>query len=312
MVEHAPARDHGHTMPSKKARKKAKHEAKKQDTLHDGGRRLASLAGANVDALFTVDNSSAPLSKRERASRANGFLPFGVAWYRAWVPPATALRTWLEIDGVAHSGSIYLDGKLIGNHHDGYVRRRFPLDNCSASAQHGAARLLAVRADASEPKGWWYAGGGLTRAVRLCTTAASTPLLVHDVNVGMELGAIKSNAADVALTVVTTLSTSVEMDQAEGREAARRRSEQEEEEVEAHCEGSFDWRAVRVRTRIISPTAQVVAEATAQRSPDRVDRNATTRGKKVDARIGKAAPHGQQQLLTASLALGFTPRLIDV
>ena len=129
----------------------------------------------------------------EKADMSHGYLPYGVGLYRKHLAPLPAehaelLRRGthtavLEFDGVQANAQVYLDGKLLGTHQSGYTPFSFALDEptvarlaaAAATAPSSAATaatpplplLLAVRADATRPDGWWYDGGGIYRQVRL-------------------------------------------------------------------------------------------------------------------------------------------------
>ena len=106
------------------------------------------------------------------ASKSQGYLPFGVGWYRKrFTVPADAAggAVWLDFDGTQAHSTVWLDGQQLGGHASGYTPYRFHLD---ASRLAGRAVLLAARVDATLPDSWWYDGGGIYRSVWL-TVASS-------------------------------------------------------------------------------------------------------------------------------------------
>eukprot|EP00937_MAST-01D_sp_MAST-1D-sp2_P002554 g2554.t1 len=121
------------------------------------------------------------------ADKSHGYLPYGAGLYRKHLAlPAThaaqlRARTHtalLQFDGVQAGAQVFLGGQLLGSHTSGYTPFSFELDAAAraalvaASSDKGgvgaaAPLVLAVRADATQPDGWWYDGGGIYRRVRL-------------------------------------------------------------------------------------------------------------------------------------------------
>ena len=63
---------------------------------------------------------------------SQGFLPFGVAWYRkafSLPPSAKGMAKYLEFDGVMISSQVWLNGRFLGNHSGGYTPFRFGLND---------------------------------------------------------------------------------------------------------------------------------------------------------------------------------------
>jgi hypothetical protein len=102
-----------------------------------------------------------------KASKSQGYLPFGVGWYRRHIaiPASAANRAiWLDFDGAQALSTVWLDGEELGGHASGYTPFRF---NLNASRLAGRTVVLAVRVDATKPDSWWYDGGGIYRSVWL-------------------------------------------------------------------------------------------------------------------------------------------------
>ena len=85
---------------------------------------------------------------------------------------AGAGAAWFDFDGVFRNSTVWLNGKMLGNHSSGYTSFRYgnvlPLLKTSPSS----VNVLVVRADATHMEGWFYEGGGIYRDVWLTVTAA--------------------------------------------------------------------------------------------------------------------------------------------
>ncbi|MDT0510112.1 glycoside hydrolase family 2 TIM barrel-domain containing protein [Novosphingobium sp. MMS21-SN21R] len=106
----------------------------------------------------------------------------GLGWYRlSFTSPArlAGKRVWLEFDAASRIASVWLNGKLLGEHQGGYSR--FRLDATDALRTDGP-NILAVRTDNSRPdsgsstvdvlplSGDFFVPGGLYRPVRIVVT----------------------------------------------------------------------------------------------------------------------------------------------
>lgn len=95
------------------------------------------------------------------ASTSQGYLPFGVAWYRRHVtiPSSLASATlWLDLDGAQTASTVYMNGALLGpTHAFGYTSSRYFID--PSIVKFDAPNVLAVLVDSTHPDGWWYDGG---------------------------------------------------------------------------------------------------------------------------------------------------------
>jgi len=95
------------------------------------------------------------------ASTSQGYLPFGVGWYRRHlaIPAGLAASTlWLDVDGAQTDSTVYLNGFLLGPTHSyGYTESRYFIANKSF-VNFGGANVLAIKVDGTHPDGWWYDG----------------------------------------------------------------------------------------------------------------------------------------------------------
>jgi beta-galactosidase len=106
----------------------------------------------------------------KNASKNNGFLPKGVAWYRKsfMVPKEDqSKRMYIEFDGVFRDCTVYLNGFYVGSNLSGYTSFHFDITDF---VNFGEKNVLAVRVDATNHEGWWYEGGGIYRHVWLLKT----------------------------------------------------------------------------------------------------------------------------------------------
>jgi hypothetical protein len=81
-------------------------------------------------------------------SRSQGYLPFGIGWYRKHLPiPAAAAggSLWLDFVGTQAHRTVWLDGEQIGGHQSGHTPYRLDLVVCGAAARLVCCALLKQR-----------------------------------------------------------------------------------------------------------------------------------------------------------------------
>ena len=91
-------------------------------------------------------------------------------WYRKrfFVP-----REWLSkrisvaFEGVFRDSRVYINGQFIDRFESGYIGFECDLTD---NLYYGEDNVIAVMADAEQPEGWWYEGGGIYRNVSLRVT----------------------------------------------------------------------------------------------------------------------------------------------
>jgi beta-galactosidase len=109
-----------------------------------------------------------PFREDNPAGGSGAWAPGGIGWYRKrfGLPAGSGDRhARLELDGVYHQASVFLNGKLLGRHDYGYSSFAFELGPVPDA---GRESLLAVRVDNSnQPNCRWYSGSGIYRSVRL-------------------------------------------------------------------------------------------------------------------------------------------------
>jgi beta-galactosidase len=100
-----------------------------------------------------------------------GFPATSVGWYRkTFTVPATDLgrRLTLEFDGVYRNAKVWVNGHYLGNEASGYNGFRYDISDFLNYG--GSPNVVAVRADATMPEGWFYEGAGIYRHVWLTKT----------------------------------------------------------------------------------------------------------------------------------------------
>ncbi|WP_197748862.1 beta-galactosidase GalA [Hymenobacter sp. BT18] len=93
-----------------------------------------------------------------------------VGWYRkTFVIPAADLgrKISLEFDGVFRNSRVWVNGHYLGTEPSGYRSFRYDITDY---LNYGDPNVVAVRADATLPEGWFYEGAGIYRHVWLSKT----------------------------------------------------------------------------------------------------------------------------------------------
>lgn len=97
-----------------------------------------------------------------------GYFPTGVGWYRRNLevnPGWRDKRLWLDFEGVATSCQVWLNGKIIGEHHYAYTPIHIDITD---HVDFTGPNVIAVRVDNSkQPNSRWYTGSGIYRHVWL-------------------------------------------------------------------------------------------------------------------------------------------------
>jgi beta-galactosidase len=115
---------------------------------------------------------SDPFSQTASSTGRGGYLPSGIGWYRkhfslAGVPADR--KVYIEFDGVMANASVYVNGKLIGTHANGYTSFRYDITGTVKAG--GTDNVIAVKTDTSlQPASRYYTGAGIYRDVRLIAT----------------------------------------------------------------------------------------------------------------------------------------------
>ena len=144
------------------------------------------------------------------ANGSHGYLPVYPVWYRrTFTIPAAAEGhiVQLRFGGVMSGAVVYVNGKYVGEHADGYAPFWFDI---SRYLRFGHRNTLAVYVDPRIREGWWYEGGGIYRHVSLVTmhklhiTRWGTYAISHIIGpIHHEPGV--GDTASAALTLQTTV-----------------------------------------------------------------------------------------------------------
>lgn len=105
----------------------------------------------------------------KHSGRTGGLPTIGIGWYRLSLDiPESARGKILELifDGVMWECEVYLNGRLVGKNHFGYLS--FSVD-VSNAAVCGGKNLLAVKAVLKRGCSRWYPGAGIYRNLYLVT-----------------------------------------------------------------------------------------------------------------------------------------------
>ena len=137
-------------------------EAGVDDTYARPGFQDKDWRNVHLPHDFVVERTFTPT-----ADASHGSLPTGIGWYRkTFALPASdrGRALWVDFDGIYRNATIWINGKLLGNHKSGYIGAHYDI---SELVNYGGTNTLAVRADARAQEGWWYEGGGIYRHVWL-------------------------------------------------------------------------------------------------------------------------------------------------
>jgi beta-galactosidase len=183
------------------------------------GAEASTFADASwrvVDLPHDWSIESAP-EKGNPAGGGEGYFPGGIGWYRKTFHAPASWKGKLvsaEFDGVYRNATVYLNGRKLGTHVNGYTAFTFDLNTGIAFA---GTNVLAVRVDNSEqPNSRWYSGSGIYRHVRLLVTepvhvanwgvVVSTPEATDtSAKVLVRTRVANESTSDTSVTVETTL-----------------------------------------------------------------------------------------------------------
>ncbi len=128
----------------------------------------ASWRSVNLPHDWSIEGK--PDAKNPSGS-GGGYFPGGIGWYRkTFTAPASwkGKRVSAEFDGVYMDATVYLNGRKLGNHPNGYLGFVFDL---TPDLTLASKNVLAVRVDNSaQPNSRWYSGSGIYRHVRISIT----------------------------------------------------------------------------------------------------------------------------------------------
>lgn len=99
---------------------------------------------------------------------SGGYLPTGIGWYRKhFTVPANQKNIYIEFDGVYMNSEIWINGKSLGKHPNGYISFYHDLTPYLKKGEN----VIAVKVDNSiQTNSRWYSGSGIYRHVWLTIT----------------------------------------------------------------------------------------------------------------------------------------------
>lgn len=162
---------------------------------------------ASISGSFVMDTLG--------GTKKNGFRPRHIGWYRKafYVPSFNNKIVNIEFEGVYRDVQVWVNGKYLGRHLNGYTGFSYDL---SQYADSGKPNIIAVRYDNTYTESSrWYTGEGIYRSVWLRITnrlhiaeqgvSVSTPFVTQSLaNVKVETEVI-NNTDSLVLTEVQTI-----------------------------------------------------------------------------------------------------------
>ncbi|WP_056476676.1 Ig-like domain-containing protein [Bacillus sp. FJAT-25509] len=137
--------------------------AKEKDFNDSEWRKLTLPHDWSIELDFNKDSP---------ATHEGGYLDGGIGWYRkSFVLPKEMEGKKISINfgGVYMDSYIYVNGKQIGNHPNGYSPFSFDITDdvvCDGVTEN----VIAVKATNKQPSSRWYSGSGIYRDVNLTVT----------------------------------------------------------------------------------------------------------------------------------------------
>ena len=136
------------------------------DAPHDAGRgREGHCLGGGRRRLAAAGDATANASSTDYLNNCS-------SWYRKHFRLPSAWKigaTWIYFEGVQHNSIIWLNGKAVSRHENGYTSFAVDVSGANFGDQEN---VITVFADAGPGAGYWYEGGGLTRHQYLVHTGA--------------------------------------------------------------------------------------------------------------------------------------------
>ena len=123
-----------------------------------------------------------------------GYLPVGIGWYRKYFSIQNfSQKIWIEFDGSYMNTEVWLNGKYVGKHVNGYISFYFDLTPFLKKGKN----IIAVKVDNSiQTNSRWYSGSGIYRHVWL---NIANPLHISQWGTNITTTAVNSSSADVSI-----------------------------------------------------------------------------------------------------------------
>lgn len=146
-------------------------------------------------SIEDLPGEAGPFDKAAIGGAATGFTTGGEGWYRRHIDvaglPADA-QVEIEFDGVYLESDVWLNGRHIGRHVNGYTAFAYDL---SPYLQRTGPNVIAVRVRNEGQNSRWYSGSGVYRQVTLNVFSSSAR--IARLGVGAHTRAVIGDCADV-------------------------------------------------------------------------------------------------------------------
>ncbi len=173
---------------------------RKLDIPHDWS--IEDLPGQNGESII------GPFDKAAVDKMSSGYLVGGIGWYRkSFTVKEKDKIVYLQFDGVYMNSDVWVNGKHLGFHPNGYTP--FHYDITSSLNPAGQPNVVAVRVRNEGLNSRWYSGSGITRHVWL---AVLSPVHINvSGGIYVTTPVVSDNSAEVK--IVTALANSGSKDE---------------------------------------------------------------------------------------------------
>lgn len=124
-----------------------------------------------VNEFDDKDNAIPEMQTVNNMHTTAGSFSKDVGWYRKhfFVPEEDkGKKIYFVFDGIYRDSMLFVNNFFVEHHRSGYTGIQCDITDF---VQYGGDNLIAVRADARQPEGWFYEGGGIYRHAYLLKTA---------------------------------------------------------------------------------------------------------------------------------------------
>lgn len=152
-----------------------------------------------VDELSCKDNVIPAMQSVNNMHTTAGSFTKGVGWYRKHFHIAgedLGKKIYFIFDGIYRDSSIFLNNFFIRKHLSGYTGICCDITDF---VNYGGDNVISVRADAGQPEGWFYEGGGIYRHTCLLKTEA-----IHIDNIFVT-STVRTEERSATLQIITEL-----------------------------------------------------------------------------------------------------------
>jgi len=130
------------------------------DAPHDFGReRMETCLGGGRRRLSDESDGALTAEPIRPMQNCSGFYRKHFSLPAAWRGGVT----YVYFEGVYHNSAMWLNGKPLGAHENGYTSFSHRIDTAGVKFGDGAKNVLAIYANGNPGAGFWYGGAGLNR-----------------------------------------------------------------------------------------------------------------------------------------------------